>query len=223
MAGPDHRCSSQGKQSSDTPQAARSGQPRRALDPPEAGTRRAHPRVLHRRIATQRCYKGAQVTARIVFPSPTGSTHRMDLSCSGKHRRRCSASRRAHPGWPGRLHPLLVDSPPAVVSFTRFLAASWWAECDPTAVLPSRHRPGASGASRQASGSACRYTWRLPPANLGWTWRVPSRDPRERGCPLGWICRMRGASAARGNADMAVPIKLPEGLSSMGIATWGAA
>jgi len=34
--------------------AGRSGQPHRAFHPPEAGTWRAHPRVLHRRITTKR-------------------------------------------------------------------------------------------------------------------------------------------------------------------------
>jgi hypothetical protein len=33
----------------------------------------ARPRVLHRRLTTQRCYGETQVTAPIEFPSPTGS------------------------------------------------------------------------------------------------------------------------------------------------------
>ena len=45
---------------------ARTGQPRRAPNPPQAGHQRAHPRVLHRRVTTRR-------RPRIVFPSPTGA------------------------------------------------------------------------------------------------------------------------------------------------------
>jgi putative transposase len=46
--------------------AARTDQPRRAPDPPEAGPRRTHPRVL------RRCLTARRSPPRIVFPSPTG-------------------------------------------------------------------------------------------------------------------------------------------------------
>ena len=63
--------------------AARAGQPRRAPDPPEAGSRRTHPRVLHRRLTTHAAvtenaghhpeshFRAPQVPAR-----PPGRPHR---------------------------------------------------------------------------------------------------------------------------------------------------
>src|SRR6266699_357798 len=52
--------------------ATRTGQPRRPPHPPEAGSRGAHLRVLHRRLTTRRCNGKTQVTTPIIFPSLTG-------------------------------------------------------------------------------------------------------------------------------------------------------
>jgi putative transposase len=57
--------------SSSHPAAA--DQPRRAPDPVETSPRRTHPRVPDRRLTTPGCYKREQVTATIVYSSPTGS------------------------------------------------------------------------------------------------------------------------------------------------------
>jgi putative transposase len=56
--------------SSSRPAAA--DQPRRAPDPPETSPRRAHARVPDRRLTAPGCYKEEQVTATIVYSSPTG-------------------------------------------------------------------------------------------------------------------------------------------------------
>src|SRR5690348_18452610 len=57
--------------SSSRPAAA--DQPRRASDPPETSPRRAHARVPDRRLTAPGCYKEEQVTATIVYSSPTPS------------------------------------------------------------------------------------------------------------------------------------------------------
>ena len=52
--------------------STQTGQPRRAQDPPQAGTRGTYPRVLHCSLTTQRCYGKPRSTPQNVFPSPTG-------------------------------------------------------------------------------------------------------------------------------------------------------
>ena len=74
-------------------------QPRRAPDPPKTSPRRTHARVPDRRLTAPRCCEKKQVTATIVYSSPTGSArtvHRMGVEDSHGQTRACSGWRRCH-------------------------------------------------------------------------------------------------------------------------------
>ena len=86
--------------------AARTDQPRRAPDPPQAGPRRTHPRVLRRRLTARRS------PPRIVFSSPTG------LTLAAGDRVACSPPRRTQTATAGR------RSRPAVIPARRQAASS---------------------------------------------------------------------------------------------------
>jgi hypothetical protein len=66
-------------------------QPRRAPDPPTASHRRAHERVPGRRLTAPSCYQKTQITATIVYSSPTGSDSYLEsaapATCPGRVRR----------------------------------------------------------------------------------------------------------------------------------------
>src|ERR1019366_1394337 len=53
-------------------QPATGNQPRRAPDPPKTSPRRTHTRIPDRRLTSPGCQEKTQVTALIVYSSPTG-------------------------------------------------------------------------------------------------------------------------------------------------------
>jgi hypothetical protein len=77
-----------------------SSQPRRAPDPPEAGSRGTHPRVLHRSLTIPALLPECRSRPRIVFPSPTGSIRGPSPSPNG------TASSRRTASAPGRPSPV---------------------------------------------------------------------------------------------------------------------